>query len=232
MDRQPVPFAWFEKIALLLLAADLEVQGWTTVLLSVAPSALIQRGAVGGTDWARAVKVARVRDRAFQKGEGPERRAAYRATLVGESERAELRRGLRSFLRSSVVVDSAYRYDGIWHDDGGNVDLAAWREGEALIVEAKGAIQRAGAVDWRVASIDTEVVVGRTVGSAELPAARHGILLPDDHGIAPRDRGFVQTLLRVWPKDRPEDVRWPIYLVDVAGVIRKWTVHGLRGRLT
>jgi hypothetical protein len=230
VDRQPVPFAWFEKIALLLLAADLEAQGWPLVRLSVAPSVLTERGAVGGTDWARAVKVARDRGRAFQKGEGPERRAAYRAAVVSESERDALRRGLRASLRSWVAVDDAYRYDGIWHDDGGNVDLAAWREGEALIVEAKGAIQRAGAVDWRVASTDTEAVVRRTVGTAELPVARRGILLPDDHGLAPPGRGYVQTLLRAWPAGRPDDARWPIYLVDAEGAITEWTVEGLRRR--
>lgn len=131
-----------------------------------------------------------------------------------------------------MATDEAFRYDGNGHDDGGNVDLAAWRAGEALIVEAKGAIQRAGAVDWRVASNDTKAVVRRTVGTAELPAARRAILLPDDHGIAPPGRGFVATLLRVWPDDRPVDARRLIYLVDAEGVIGDWTVDGLRRRPT
>jgi hypothetical protein len=189
------PFAWFEKLALLLLAADLEVHGWPVVRLSVAPAALVAGRPESGTDWARAVNAVREGGRAFHKGEGPERQAAYREATVAAAERTELRRDLRAFLQSSVEADDAYRYDGIWHDDGGNVDLAAWRDDSSLIVEAKGAIQRAGAIDWRVASADTEAVVARTVGSAELPAARRGILLPDDHGVAPHGRGFVQTLL-------------------------------------
>jgi hypothetical protein len=226
------PFAWFEKLALLLLAADLEAQGWPVVRLSVAPAALTARGLEGGTDWARAVRVVQERGRAFQKGEGPERRAAYRDSTVTAAERIELRRNLRTFLRSSVGADDAYRYDGIWHDDGGNVDLAAWRGDGALIVEAKGAIQRAAVIDWSVASADTKDIVARTVGSAELPAARRGTLLPDDRAVAPRGRGFVQTLLRTWPEGRPEDARWPIYLVSAEGLIVEWTVSSLRGRQT
>lgn len=224
------PFAWFEKLALLLLAADLEAQGWPVVRLSVAPAALTTRGLEGGTDWARAVRVVQQRGRAFQKGEGPERRMAYRDSIVTAAERIELRRGLRNLLRSSVAADNAYRYDGIWHDDGGNVDLAAWRDDDSLIVEAKGAIQRAGVIDWRVAMADTQAVVARTIGSADLPTARRGLLLPDDHGIAPHGLGFVQTLLQIWPDDRPEDGRWPIYLVSADGLITEWTVDSLRKR--
>jgi hypothetical protein len=110
------------------------------------------------------------------------------------------------------------------------VDLAAWRPDESLIVEAKGVVQRAGAVDWRVAERDTEAVVAPKVGSVELPAARRGILLPDDYSIAPPGTGFVQTLLRVWPVGRPDDSQWPIYLVGPEGTIAEWTVRDLRAR--
>ena len=230
MVLQSLPFAWFEKIALLLLAADLEARGWPVVRLSVVPATLSADGLVGGTDWARAVQAVRARGQAFQTGEGAGRREAYRKAVVADSDRPALRRILAAFLRSSVEADSAYRYDGIWHDDGGNVDLAAWRPHESLFVEAKGVVQRAGAVDWRAAERDTQAVVARKVGSAELPAARRGILLPDDHSIAPPGTGFVQTLLRVWPNGRPDDAQWPIYLVGPEGTIDEWTVRDLRAR--
>ena len=223
-----LPFAWFEKIALLLLASDLEANGWPVVRLSVAPGGLSAAGIVGGTDWARAIQVVRERGAAFQKGEGVQRRAAYKAAVVPESERTAMRTTLVGFLRTSVGSDAAYRYDGIWHDDGGNVDLAAWRRDESLVVEAKGIIQRAGAVDWRVAQRDTQAVVARTVGSVELPTARRGILLPDDRGVAPPGSGFVRTLLSVWPGGRPGDERCPIFLVGAEGTIAEWTVSDLR----
>jgi hypothetical protein len=232
MVLRSLPFAWFEKIALLLLAADLEARGWPVVRLSVVPATLSADGLVGGTDWARAVQAVRARGQAFQTGEGAGRREAYRQTAVADSERPALRRILAAFLRSSVEADTAYRYDGIWHDGGGNVDLAAWRPDESLLVEAKGIVQRAGAVDWRVAERDTEAVVARTVGSAQLPVARRGLLLPDDRAVAPPGRGFVQALLRVWPDDRPEDAHWPIYLVSAEGLIAEWTISSLRGRQT
>ena len=54
MVPQSLPFAWFEKIALILLAADLEARGWPVVRLSVVPATLSADGLVGGTDWARA----------------------------------------------------------------------------------------------------------------------------------------------------------------------------------
>ncbi len=219
-----LPVAWFEMIALLLLAADLERQGWF-VRLSVRPDHLTVADP-GGIDWARAVKAVQARGRAFGNGEGPARQAAYRQTEISEEDRAALRDLLWDYLRAWVAEDRQYRYDGIWHDDGGNVDLLARRGDEALLVEAKGITRKGTAVDWLAASRDTIAVVERRVGDAELPGATRGILVPDDRGIG--EPGFVATLLLAWPSDRPDDENAPILLARTDGTIEHTTVAQLR----
>lgn len=223
-----IPFAWFEKIGFLLLAAHLEDQGWSRVLLSVPPGDLSKSGVVRGTDWARAVQAVRERGRAFGQGEGHLRREAYAATQVDEAERPGLRAVLPAFLEASVSRDQQYRYDGIWHDDGGNVDLVAWGAAGALVVEAKGITQQGEAISWRAAAKSTIEVIRRTVGDAELPDARRGLLLPDDRTIATAGAGFIGTLLLAWPPQRSEDERWPIFLVGADGRITEWTIGALR----
>jgi hypothetical protein len=219
-----LPVAWFEKIALLLLAADLERQGWF-VRLSVRPDHLTAADP-GGVDWARAVRAVQVRARAFGLGEGRLRQAAYRETEVAHEERGALRDQLWDFVRARVAEDRQYRYDGIWHDDGGCVDLLARRGAEVLLVEAKGITLKGTAVNWSVASRDTISVAERRVGTAELPNATRGILVPDDR--AESERGFVATLLLIWPPDRPDDETVPVFLVRTDGTIEHTTVAQLR----
>jgi hypothetical protein len=222
-------FAWFEKLELLLLAAHLEEHGWSRVRLSVPPDDLRSGGTDRGTDWARAIEVVKGHRQAFGLGEGRLRQAMYEAEPeVDTTKRANLRAELPEFLQSALLRDQQYRYDGIWHDNEGNLDLVAWGPAGVLMVEAKGVSKRMDSIVWGRATLDTLALVHRVVGSAELPHARRGLLLPDDRGAAPRGRGFVGTLLRAWPHDRAEDGTNPIYLVAADGVITEWTVASLR----
>jgi hypothetical protein len=216
---------WLEKIASLLLAAYLEEAGWSRVMLSVPPRLLADPSSITRTDWARSVKAALLAGRPFTKGE---LKLAHDRTSVPRTERLMLRRGLRAILEDLVGDDlrSPYRYDGIWHDDGGNVDLVAWAGDETLTIEAKGITLSGAGYSQAAAESVTAAVAERVVGREW--ATRSGWLLPDDRDFSADGKGgFVATLLARWPSDAPDDERAPIFLAGRDGRIRETTRRAL-----
>ena len=219
------PLFWLEKMSCLLLAAHLDGAGWDRVMLSVPPRLVGKPDEVTRTDWARSVKAVLDAGRPFVAGE---LKPAHDVTTVTASERVLLRLGLRSILEDLLAGDlrSPYRYDGIWHDDGGNVDLVAWRGSEVLTVEAKGITLSGEGYSWSAAEKSTASVAARDVGRAL--ANSFGYLIPDDRDVTGKGRGrFVATLLTSLP-ELPEGDQNTIFLVAADGHITEYAPAELR----
>lgn len=234
-DRSFVPLFWLEKIAAFVLAAHLESIGWKKVRLSVRPSEAQARAITGGVDWARNLRGAATLGRPFTSKQ--ERMALDTEELTVEA-RSDLAASVPSVLKELVErgrldmdpdrPDTAYRYDGLWHDDGGNIDLVALDGERMLVVELKGATSSKGRVNQTAASKSTREVVERIAQwAAEGIGDQHGLLLPDDRGLGTRG-AFVRTLLDTWPSSMPDDARCPIFLISQKGDITDSTVASLR----
>ncbi len=207
------PF-WAEKISTLLLAAHLDGLGWRPLL--TVPSAELESGAdPAGLDWALCVKAVIRYGGAFPNfDDGVRAREYARTEPVTPWERETMRRGLPSLLESLVLEDKQYRYDGIWHDDGGNVDLIATHpEQRVQQIEAKGPT----AAGTRINASESR---GSVRSLFQLNQTRHGgttgILIPDD-GAAAVTGDMVKTLLSIDISD--EQRAWTLYLVDDRGRI-------------
>jgi hypothetical protein len=219
------PVFWAEKVSVLLLAAHLEGEGLKP-LLSVPLAERFGDPHGRGLDWALVVKTALRLGRPLGPGDHAQRRAAYQATPpVTGAERVNLRRDVRAILQRLVAGEKAYRYDGIWHDGGGNIDLRAYRDGqEALAVEAKGAIASGTRVSWSQARHDVQSLVEPADAFKSRRPASYALLIPDDRGVAREGAGFVATLLRL---AKAED-DWRVFLVDRNGGITDHRVNKLK----
>lgn len=187
------PFAWHEKIAVLLLASHLEASddGWHTVRISVPPKVVKgggvlpdQRAPSGGWDWARLVEVVARRGRPYSTADLKAKlpRQDYLA-LEAEARPAWIPDRLAAFLKSAVESEAergedAYRLDGIWHDNGGDFDLVAWGIGKTLIVEAKGITSGRSNAPRAIAEALGKIALSIRSGDGY----RYGILVPGDEG--------------------------------------------------
>ncbi|MBL4848709.1 MAG: hypothetical protein JKY65_24570 [Planctomycetes bacterium] len=225
-----IPVSYYEKIALLLLAAKLEGEGYS-VRLSVRQPAFDSGNREDGIDWAQAVAAVQRLGRAFDRKQD-DVAGAYASVALSKEERSELRSGLYDLLRGWVKADRAYRYDGIWHDHGGNLDLVAWRGEGTLVVEAKGVTlknQDDPSINWAASARKAgEDVVGkgRDVSWRTRPQAQHGLLFPAPTDAAISGKFFTKLAL-AWPEGRPKDERTPIFLVDSTGEIQRTTATEL-----
>jgi hypothetical protein len=228
------PF-WFEKIEAVLLAAHLETAGWDRVLLSVPPNDVTNAASARGSDWARSVRAAFL-SRAALLAEHAHKRHRIKLPIhdgapVSPYERGVLRIGLRTILEDLVAADPRYRYEGIWYDTAGRIDLVAWRGEEILLVEARGATVQRGGVSASAAKRSVSEVVLRRVGWDRIGdrRGRFGILLPDDRDLGISAPGFVSTLVAEWPATaRPVDDSNPIFLTSFSGRIIETSIESLR----
>lgn len=158
---QASPF-WFEKISCLVFAAWLTSHGYR-VGLSVPPHDVHRAGS--GLDWE-----GKLRSTTGLGGDD----------LLTLDGRAHLARMVRS--------DPRLRYDGIWHDNPGRIDVVAWSRTETLIVEAKGALARG--IPKEMMSAIGRIALQMTPARSDLA---FGVLFPED---GERRTGFVGTLRR------------------------------------
>lgn len=225
-----IPVSYYEKIALLLLAAKLEGEGYTA-RLSVPQADSEARDPKAGIDWARAVRAVQLLGRAFVRKDDNVTES-YAAVVLSEEDRVDLRSGLHGLLRGWVEADRAYRYDGIWHDNGGNLDLVAWSPSETLMIEAKGVTLQDKddpSINWTAsAKAASEDIKGkdRDVSWRTQGEAKHGLFFPGVNDPA-TGKGFLSALETAWPKGRPRDARTPIFLIDSVGEIRRTTAEEL-----
>lgn len=194
---------WVEKIAVLVFAAWLQDQDYR-VGLSVPPEQVDEPGS--GVPWERAL---------------------WDATRLQPAHL--LRPSDRESLRDLIVADPGLRYDGIWHDHPGRIDVVGWGSTETLLVEAKGAV-RSGTPKEAMSAIGRialEMIPDRT-------DLAYGVLFPDDETTASgrlRTSGYVRTLKR-------ETVQGSVligaglrvYLIDAGGSIREVALSDLASR--
>jgi hypothetical protein len=135
-----------------------------------------------------------------------------------------LRLRLRSILEALVGSElrSAYRYEGMWHDGGGNVDLVAWRDDDVLTVEAKGIMLSGSGYSASAARKSTSSVAAREAGRDH--ATTFGWLLPHDRRLTTAG-GFVRTLLQTLASDAVPDAR--MFLISDRGVISEHRIADL-----
>jgi hypothetical protein len=221
------PFAWHEKIAVLLLAAHLEASddGWHTVRISVPPKVVKGGGVVpdqpapsGGWDWARLVEVVARRGRPYSTADLEAKLARQDYLALAEARPAWTPDKLAPFLRSAVESEAesggdAYRLDGIWHDNGGDFDLVAWGIGKTLIVEAKGITSGRSNAPRAVAEALGKIALNIRSG----PGYRYGILVPGDEG------SFLSVLARPDPANPLLDgLPVTIFSVHRNGEVATW----------
>ena len=222
---ETLPFAWLEKISLLLLAAHLETKE-CQVGLSVPPKPW-PHDAARVIDWAAAVHAVRKRGSPYGPADRQAQRIDYLTARDELVDRGSIAAELKGFLEEAVRRDRLYRYDGIWHDNGGNIDLVASSAAGLLVVEGKGVTRKKTDIDWARAACDTLSAVDRTLSWSKQLEVRSGVLLPDDRKSAPTGKGFVSTLLRVWPAGESTDETHPIFLVSREGFVTEHTVSAL-----
>jgi len=214
-----VAFAWFEKFALMLLAAHLESEGYRA-LLSVPVAEALTPQTQAGIDWACALAVVSELGRPC---ESTADRTLHRLAKLTQARRESLRKELPARLGELLARDKTYRYSGIWNDTPRAIDLAAWKPGLApLHVEAKGIVLRRGEINWPATLEKGKEIVQhrKKVPWTAGDGVRRGVLFPDD-------RRIVEALPGWWPKDRPQNESNPVFLIAAGGRIRETTVATL-----